>query len=182
MFLRLPRPEDAAEFLEIRRESRDFHAPWEAAPPPGIDPCDDAAFLRFLEVGDPAVRQRLLLCRLEDGAILGSFSLSHISRGALQSATLGYWIGVRHARRGYMKRGLRLLSRHAFGTLRLHRLEACIQPGNEASRRLLVGAGFHLEGIARGYARLGGRWVDHERWSLLSTDRRPRGYRPRSRK
>lgn len=174
LYLRLPTLEDGPEFLALRRASREFHAPWEADLPAGLDPCDEAAFLRFLEVGDPHKRQRLFLCRKSDHAILGSFSLSNINRGILQTAQLGYWIGLPHARQGYMRAGLPLLVRHAFGTLKLHRLEACIQLDNEASRKLLIGAGFQLEGVARGFARLRGKWVDHERWALLATDRRIR--------
>ena len=61
---------------------------------------------------------------------------------------------------------------HAFTNLRLHRVEANIQPDNEASRRVAVANGFRLEGYSPRYLKIGGRWRDHERWCALA-DARP---------
>ena len=67
-------------------------------------------------------------------------------------------------------RGMQLVLRHAFQTLRLHRVEANIQPGNHASITLARRAGFHREGYSPRYLKIGGRWRDHERWALLAED------------
>jgi ribosomal-protein-alanine N-acetyltransferase len=67
-----------------------------------------------------------------------------------------------------MQEGLRLAIARAFGRLRLHRLEANLQPGNSASRRLVRRLGFRREGYSPRYLKLGGRWRDHERWALLA--------------
>jgi [ribosomal protein S5]-alanine N-acetyltransferase len=69
-----------------------------------------------------------------------------------------------------MHDGIRLLCRHAFGTLGLHRLQANVQPGNDASLALIRGAGFRREGYARRYLKIGGRWRDHEMWAVLAED------------
>jgi ribosomal-protein-alanine N-acetyltransferase len=47
--------------------------------------------------------------------------------------------------------------------MKLHRLEANIQPGNGASIALVRSCGFSKEGIAA-LPEIGGRWRDHERW------------------
>ncbi len=73
-----------------------------------------------------------------------------------------------------------LVLREAFGALRLHRVEANIQPGNLASIALVRRAGFSLEGRSRRYLKIGGRWCDHERWAILSEDVRARAGRLRS--
>ncbi len=66
-----------------------------------------------------------------DHAILGFFNLSQIARGLLQSAYLGYAVGKPFAGQGYMREGIELVLRRAFTDLRLHRVEANIQPGNQ---------------------------------------------------
>jgi ribosomal-protein-alanine N-acetyltransferase len=116
----------------------------------------------------------LLVVRRDDGAIVGAFTLSQIFLGNFRSAYLGYWVGVRHARQGYMAEGIELLLRHAFRKLRLHRVEANLQPGNEASRALVRRAGFRQEGFSPRYLKIAGRWRDHERWAITVEDFRAR--------
>ncbi len=67
-----------------------------------------------------------------------------------------------------MHDGLRLLLRIAFRRLGLHRIEANIQPGNDASVALVRGAGFQREGYSPRYLKIAGRWRDHERWAILA--------------
>jgi len=69
-----------------------------------------------------------------------------------------------------MREGLALVLRHAFGALGLHRLEANIQPDNDASITLVKGAGFRLEGFSPRYLKVGGHWRDHERWAITVED------------
>ena len=81
-----------------------------------------------------------------------------------------------------MTEALALTLRIAFGRLRLHRVEANIQPGNRASIALVRRAGFRREGLSPRYLKIGGRWRDHERWALTVEDwRRRRRVRPRRR-
>jgi ribosomal-protein-alanine N-acetyltransferase len=65
-----------------------------------------------------------------------------------------------------MEKGLRAVMKEAFRSQRLHRLEANIQPHNEASRRLVQRCGFRLEGFSPRYLKIAGRWRDHERWAI----------------
>lgn len=94
-----------------------------------------------------------------------------------QSGYLAYYIGASHAGQGYMTEALQLMLRTAFRTLRLHRVEANIQPGNRASIALVERAGFRREGYSRRYLKIARRWRDHERWALLAEEWRPRGRR-----
>jgi ribosomal-protein-alanine N-acetyltransferase len=104
------------------------------------------------------------------GELAGVINLSEIVRGAFRSAYLGYYAFVPHAGRGYMTEGLALALRWIFGTLRLHRVEANIQPGNAASRALVRRLGFRREGFSPRYLKIAGRWRDHERWALVAED------------
>jgi len=169
--LRPPQRADRAEFVSLMRASRAFHRPWATAP------TDDEAFDAYLVDSRRPDFEAMLVCRREDGAILGFFNLSHITRGSLQSAYLGYAVGSTFARRGYMREGIELVLRESFLSLRLHRIEANIQPGNHASISLARGAGFSREGFSPRYLKIGGRWRDHERWAILAEDWRARAAR-----
>jgi ribosomal-protein-alanine N-acetyltransferase len=69
-----------------------------------------------------------------------------------------------------MTEAIQLLLRYVFADLKLHRLEANIQPGNVASIALVKRAGFVREGYSRRYLKIHGRWRDHERWAILVED------------
>jgi ribosomal-protein-alanine N-acetyltransferase len=125
-------------------------------------------------LGKPTHEGRFVVLR-ENGDLVGVINVSEIVRGPFRSAYLGYYAFVPHAGRGYMTEGLTLALRWAFRGLRLHRVEANIQPGNQASRALVRGLGFRREGFSRRYLKVAGRWRDHERWALVAEDwRRPR--------
>ncbi len=114
------------------------------------------------------------MCRNEDAAIAGVFNLSQIVYGSFRNAYLGYYAFVPFAGNGCMREGMRLVMRHAFGSLGLHRLQANIQPGNAASIALVRGAGFRKEGFSPRYLKIAGRWRDHESWAALAEDRTAR--------
>ncbi|MFZ0974642.1 MAG: GNAT family protein [Solirubrobacteraceae bacterium] len=168
VYLRTPARADRAEFVSLMRTSRAFHRPWATAP------TDDEAFDAYLLDSRRPDFEAMLVCRREDRAILGFFNLSHITRGSLQSAYLGYAVASKFTNQGYMREGIGLVVREAFNTLRLHRIEANIQPGNQASIALARGAGFVREGFSPRYLKIGGRWRDHERWAILAEDWRER--------
>lgn len=112
----------------------------------------------------------LLIRRREDDAIIGAVELSQIARGGFQSAYLGYHLGAPFQGQGYMTEALQLAMRHAFRVLKLHRLEANIQPSNRSSIALVKRLGFRREGYSRRYLKVSGRWRDHERWAILAED------------
>jgi ribosomal-protein-alanine N-acetyltransferase len=73
-----------------------------------------------------------------------------------------------------MAEGLELVLRVAFRRLKLHRVEANVQPSNTRSLALVRRAGFVREGYSRRYVRIAGRWRDHVRMALLVEDWRAR--------
>ena len=68
-----------------------------------------------------------------------------------------------------MRAGLSQVVRYAFSSLKMHRLEANIQPENIASIALVRSCGFLKEGYSPKYLKIGGRWRDHERWAILAS-------------
>ncbi|HUE26632.1 MAG TPA: GNAT family N-acetyltransferase, partial [Solirubrobacteraceae bacterium] len=117
VFLRSPSASDRDEFVSLMRTSRSFHRPWATAP------TDDDRFAAYLADSRRPDFEAMLVCRLEDRAIVGFFNLSQIVRRSLQSAYLGYAAGKPYAGQGYMRDGIALVVRHAFMDLRLHRIE-----------------------------------------------------------
>ncbi|WP_249018701.1 GNAT family N-acetyltransferase [Conexibacter sp. S30A1] len=164
VYLRVPRAADEQEFVSLMRSSRSFHRQWASAP------TDSARFLAYLQDCNRPDFEARLVCRRSDDRILGFFNISQITRGSLQSAYLGYAVGEHYAGQGYMSEAIELLLHVAFVELELHRLEANIQPANEASRALAMRAGFKREGFSPRYLKINGRWRDHERWALLADD------------
>ncbi len=169
IFLRAPRVADHENWARLRRESEDFLRPWE--PLWLEDELSMAAYRRRLrgywrEMRAGAALPLFIFAR-DSHELLGGLNLSNIRRGIAQAASLGYWIGKRHARQGYMTEAVRLVTRHAFSELKLHRVEAACIPDNEPSRRLLERCGFIREGLAREYLRINGRWRDHLLYALV---------------
>lgn len=173
VYLRRPTEGDREEFKALRGRNRSFLERWEPIPP-GVDAFTDAeldrTFDRELKLRKGKSDERFLICRVEDGAIVGKISISGITRGALQECRLGYWLGREFARQGYMSEAVALATRYAFLTLGLHRVEANMQPHNEASRGVVVKNGFRQEGYSPRYLRIRGRWRDHERWAITLED------------
>jgi ribosomal-protein-alanine N-acetyltransferase len=154
---------DRDPFIAAMRASRKLHQPWIMAP------TTTAAFDQRLGRAEDDRFEPMLACRREDGAIVGFFDVSEIVRGLFQSAYLGYGAVAAFAAfagRGYMTEGMQLVLTRAFTELRLHRLEANIQPGNSASIALVRRSGFVREGLSERYLKIGGRWRDHERWAI----------------
>jgi ribosomal-protein-alanine N-acetyltransferase len=151
--------------------SHDLHYPW-------VVTMDREAFLAYLDRASRPDIEALLVCRAQDGALAGFVNLSQIFYGGFCNAMCGYAAFAPAAGRGFMSEGLRLTIRHAFTTLRLHRLEANIQPGNERSRALAGSCGFRLEGFSPRYLQIHGEWRDHERWAITTEDWRGEGPRP----
>lgn len=162
--LRHPTVRDLEEFITLNCASTRLHRGLVSPP---IKPEEFHDLLKRSRRDDSDC---FLICRTEDGAIAGAINLSQIFRGGFQSAYLGYYIGERYAGRGYMTEALGLMLRHAFVELKLHRVEANIQPENVASIALVRRAGFVLEGYSRRYLKICGRWRDHERWALTAED------------
>jgi ribosomal-protein-alanine N-acetyltransferase len=163
-----PTPADRREFLDLVEASVDLHRPWT------YPPADAASYRRLLERNRSDSFFALLARRVDDDAIVGLFEFSEVVRGSFQNAYLGYWAGAPYAAQGYMSDGMQQALRFAFGDLRLHRVEANIQPANKRSLALARRAGFKREGFSPRYLKIGGRWRDHERWAILAEDLRRR--------
>jgi len=170
--LRVPQVSDYEEWAALRDASRGFLVPWEPTWP--ADDLTRPSFRRRLKRYAEDQRNDLaypyFIFRNEDQKLVGGLTITNIRRGVAQAGSLGYWMGAAFAQQGYMTAAVRGLVPFAFGTLKLHRLEAACIPENAASVRLLEKTGFVREGYAREYLCINGMWQDH---LLYAQVRRP---------
>ncbi len=166
VYLRYPQPRDCEAFVALRRASRSHLEPWEPRAPAGFDAFGHDQFEWVYKSRKRPEQERMLIFVVGTRELVGQVSLGVITRGPLQSAYMGYWIGAHATGRGYMTEAVGLMLRHAFGRLGLHRVEANIQPHNEASKKVAARSGFRLEGYSPKYLQIAGAWADHERWAI----------------
>jgi RimJ/RimL family protein N-acetyltransferase len=91
---------------------------------------------------------QFVIVQRASGRVIGSCLLFHFDLPNGR-AELGYLLGREHWGAGYMQEAAAALIDFAFGTAGLRRLEAQIDPRNEASARLLERVGFVKEGHLR---------------------------------
>jgi ribosomal-protein-alanine N-acetyltransferase len=162
--LRTPRVEDADAFLRAAEASAQLHHPWYQPPRTTaewrdyVSRCRTDSHSGYLIV-DPA-----------GGGLAGIATVANIIRGSFWSAHLGYAAFAPLQGRGLMSAGIGAVLDDAFGRIGLHRIEANVQPGNQASRALVERLGFRLEGFSPRYLTVAGAWRDHERWAILSDE------------
>jgi len=170
--LRPPQMSDYPEWAALRDAGRDFLTPRE--PTWTADDLTRASFRRrsrrYFEDQRGDLAYPFFIFRRNDDALLGGLTLANVRRGCAQACTLGYWMGRDYAQRGYMTAAVRGVIPFAFGTLRLHRIEAACIPANTASIRLLERTGFQREGFARQYLCINGLWQDHLLFARLKDD------------
>lgn len=171
LVLTVPGPEHAHTFVSFSIENEARLTPWE---PPWHESIRSVDFWskRLADWRDEAIRG--VSCRLAmferspEGDLVGQANFTGLVRGALQMANLGYRIGGRFEGKGLMREGATAAIDYAFDVLELHRVTASYQPTNERSGGLLRRLGFVVEGYARDYLFVGGRWADHILTSRVS--------------
>lgn len=152
----------AARFAAAASRSKALHRAW--VHPPMNAESARALLLRRQGPTDFG----FLIHERASGELAGFIEVTNIVRGNFRSAYLGFYMFAGFERRGYMHWGLGEVVRRCWRDLKLHRLEANIQPGNRASIALVSKLGFAKEGYSPRYLKIGGRWRDHERWALLA--------------
>jgi RimJ/RimL family protein N-acetyltransferase len=95
-----------------------------------------------------------------DGRHVGHIDVSVLERRPTQRGELGYQIHNTHQRHGYATEAVTAALRFAFGTLKLHRIEAVIDVDNTPSLRLAAHVGMQREGVRPSFYFQHGRWED----------------------
>ena len=164
VYLRKPTAEDFDELSVLYRASRKLHR--------GLVSPDFSRedFEELLIRNEREDYESFLILVNETDQIAGTITLSQIFRKAFCNAYLGYLLGANFTGKGLMSEAVRLVLKHAFTNLKLHRVEANVQPQNTPSVNVLKRCGFAKEGFSRKYLKISGKWRDHERWAIIKED------------
>jgi RimJ/RimL family protein N-acetyltransferase len=112
--------------------------------------------------------------RKDDGRILGTCTLFHLDARNMR-AEVGYCLASAYWKNGYMREALTALIDHAFGPMKLRRLEADVDPRNANSMGILGKLGFTQEGLLRERWNVNGEIQDTAFLGLLAREWRGLG-------
>ncbi|GAB3588421.1 GNAT family N-acetyltransferase [Calidifontibacter terrae] len=161
---------DRNEFLRLRSQNARWNAPWDSTPPTRIGGTVSYPQLVRAYDGEAKAGRMLPFVVEVDGVLSGQMHLASIERGALLSATAGYWITESLAGQGITPFALALAMDHAFGAEGLHRVEVNIRPDNPRSLRVVEKLGMRSEGLRQAYLHIDGAWRDHLSFALTVED------------
>jgi ribosomal-protein-alanine N-acetyltransferase len=172
LLLTIPPPEAAPQVIRYYDENRAHLDPWSPRTP--SDFYTEAYWRERLQQAradfeqDKSMQLVIFERGRVTGRVVGVCNFSAFIRTAFQACYVGYGIDYRDEGRGLMHEALAAAIRYAFDELRLHRIMANYIPTNERSGRLLRRLGFTVEGYARDYLLIDGRWRDHLLTSLIN--------------
>jgi len=102
--------------------------------------------------------------------LVGMTSIMEVARGITHTAFLGYRIFNPYWGLGYGKEAVKATIDIAFRDIKLHRLEAGIEPQNARSKNLAKALGMRREGIKKRSLFLREKWVDLVMYTLTTED------------
>jgi 8-oxo-dGTP pyrophosphatase MutT (NUDIX family) len=102
-----------------------------------------------------------------DGDQVGSVTLTELPDGR---GRLAWELAPGFTGQGYATRALRLVVDYAFRAIRLDRVEALVDPGNERGIRVATRSGLRREGVLRGHRLVGDGRQDRVVLARLATD------------
>ncbi len=173
LIIRLAEPSDAPALLRYFTENAAHLAPTSPLLPPDFltELYWQTQIARNQEEFAAGRSVRLYLFpRDQPDIVIGNLSLNTIVRGAAHYCDLGYSLAADRQGHGLMSEAVAAAIRYAFAELGLHRVKAAYLPTNERSARLLRRLGFVVEGYARDYLLIQGRWQDQVLVGLTNPD------------
>jgi len=172
--LRPPKRSDAVAWSRSRLANAAWLAPWEPSSSQSWrERNTPGEFRRTLSRMRAAARAGAMMpfVVVYGDAVVGQMNASNVIRGALRSASIGYWIDSAVAGRGITPTALALLIDHCLTDARLHRAEVNIRPENQASLRVVQKLGLRQEGYHERFLDIDGAWRDHLTFAITAEER-----------
>lgn len=103
----------------------------------------------------------------QPGKLVGNISF-HRTNPAHHRAEIGYMLMPEHWRKGIISEAIKAVLDFGFNTMKLHSVEANINPNNNPSRQILLKHGFVKEAYFKENYYANGKFTDSEIYSLLT--------------
>lgn len=171
--LRILGSEDVERARRFNAENAAFLAPWEPPVPANSPDVEVLRVVRERAVAEALDGRAYSFALLASGAgpdvpILGWLNFTNVIRGVFLSCVMGYKLHHTMQGHGYMTEAAQAGIDWLFDTMHLHRISANYMPHNQRSAAVLRRLGFRIEGTAKDYLFIGGRWRDHVLTSLVN--------------
>ncbi len=164
LVLRQIQPTDAAAFFEVLSDANVVRYT-SGEPHQSIEQTRE--LIRRLQAAyDKRESMRWAITLRGEERMIGSCCLWHFDEG-FHRAEIGYELHPAFWGQGIASEAVSALLSYSFTELALHRIEADVDPENEASKRLLLKLGFTYEGTLRQRYFLQGSMVDESYFGLL---------------
>lgn len=141
---------------------------WSSAPWTSMQQAEESVAASIASYKD-GTGMRYAFTLRDTGEVIGNGTLYNFYPQN-RRADIGYALARAHWGKGYMREALAGLLDHAFGPLELHRIEADIDPRNDASAKLLESLRFQREGYLRERWFVNGEICDTILYGLLARD------------
>ncbi len=165
LVIRHPEVDDAERLIAFEKKNEEHFAQWQSTTGESIKSLGDQALVIEQWESEHSKGQSRRYIMLEKGnevgSVLGVCNFSNIVYGAFLACYLGYRIDKEFEGQGLMREALVAIIEDVVKELGLHRIMANYVPENERSKKLLDSLGFEVEGRARKYLKINGKWEDH---------------------
>lgn len=166
--LELLRPVHAAELLRLIDSNREHLRPWL----PWVDRTNvEADVVAFIEKGLRRFADgkgfELGVCR--QSGIVGVIGMHGVDE-TNRRAEIGYWLSRSAEGHGWMTKACRAVVEHAFGELRMHRMEIRCATANLRSQAIPERLDFRREGVLREAECHGDTYVDLVVYGALASE------------
>ncbi len=163
LVVRLLDSAEAHKMLKFRLENRSHLEPWEPVRRP------EFFTINYWHMQLQTLRREfsqgqslcLSLLTRDESEVIGVCNFTNIVRGTFQSCHLGYGIAEKYQGHQLMYEALEPACDFVFDQLGLHRVMANYMPSNQRSGKLLEKLGFEVEGHAKQFLLINGKWEDH---------------------
>lgn len=173
LILRSPNPADAGMIGDYYTRNRDFLREFMPARPGEFytEHGQEEQLKCQLEEWESGRSFRFYISPVrEEKRIIGFVALNSVVMNAFCSCYLSYQLDKDYINRGLTTEAVEAAVKFGFRTLRLHRIEANIMPGNIRSIRVVEKCGFVNEGLSKQYLKINGVWEDHAHYVKLNGD------------